>query len=391
MDASQRLFRRSEAEKVEKGLLHTPREIAQQPDTWASTFRLVGERIEEVRAFLAAAGIGGAARARPTVFLIGAGTSDYIGRCLAPLLRRTWRCEVFAIPSTELLTATDDYTASDRPQLWISFSRSGDSSEGVAVLEEALDRFRNVRHVVVSCNAGGRMTRSIAGRANALRIVLDDETNDRGLAMTSSFTNMVVAGQCLAHAFHPEAYGPVLEGLVATGYDLLPRAADAAARLVDDGFSKVCFLGTGALAGAAAEAALKVLELTSGRIVTFAESYLGVRHGPLSAVDRDTLVVAFVSGEARRRGYELDLLGEIAEKRLAKRIVCVGPDAAVPPSDAAVELVGIGADSDYYRPVLDVVVAQLLGLFASLRLDLTPDAPSPSGAINRVVTQVRIH
>jgi tagatose-6-phosphate ketose/aldose isomerase len=239
------------------------------------------------------------------------------------------------------------------------------------------------------------MAREAFERPNVLRIVLDDETNDRGLAMTSSFSNMLVAGQCLAHAFEPDAYDPTLERLVAAGRDLLPRAADRAARLVDDGFSKVCFLGTGALAGAAAEAALKVLELTAGRVVTFAESFLGVRHGPLSAVDSETLVVAFVSGDARRRGYELDLLAEVAAKRLAKRIVRVGPvDAATPgggaPDDAIAEL-DLGPDGDYYRPVVDVGVAQSLGLFASLRLGLTPDAPSPSGAISRVVTQVKIH
>ena len=54
-------------------------------------------------------------------------------------------------------------------------------------------------------------------------------------------------------------------------------------------------------------------------------------------------------------------------------------------------MLDLGEDGDYYRPPLDVTVAQLLGVLTSLDIGLTPDAPSPNGAISRVVTQVRIH
>src|SRR6185503_18157137 len=104
------------------------------------------------------------------------------------------------------------------------------------------------------------------------------------------------------------AYGSTLKELFAAGRSFLQRAAELAEQLVADGFSKVCFLGSGALQAVATESALKVLELTAGQIVTLSESFLGVRHGPLSALDSETLVVGFVSGDARRRAYELDVL-----------------------------------------------------------------------------------
>jgi tagatose-6-phosphate ketose/aldose isomerase len=49
------------------------------------------------------------------------------------------------------------------------------------------------------------------------------------------------------------------------------------------------------------------------------------------------------------------------------------------------------APPDALRPPLDVIFGQLLGLFCSLEAGLAPDTPSPSGAISRVVSQVRIH
>ena len=46
---------------------------------------------------------------------------------------------------------------------------------------------------------------------------------------------------------------------------------------------------------------------------------------------------------------------------------------------------------DLYRPVLDVIFGQLLGLFVSIRCGLKPDVPSPNGAISRVVQKVDIY
>ena len=167
-------------------------------------------------------------------------------------------------------------------------------------------------------------------------------------------------------------------------------------RLVREGFSKVCFLGTGPLKGVATESALKVLELTNGRIMSFAETFLGLRHGPLSAIDGDTLVVSFLSGDERRRAFELDLVKEISDKRLTAKCVAVLPtrmrDSAVFGAEGDTIVLGFQHPiADLYRPPVDVLVGQLIGLFASLREGLKPDAPSPQGAINRVVSHVLIH
>ena len=48
----------SEHEKNERGLQHTPREIAQQPETWLATHRLCADHKSELSAVLRQAGIG---------------------------------------------------------------------------------------------------------------------------------------------------------------------------------------------------------------------------------------------------------------------------------------------------------------------------------------------
>jgi len=187
-------------EKIERGLEHTPREIWHQPDTWRTTYLRCYDHLAELTDVLRRAGIGRGSTSSPTVYLVGAGTSDYTGRALAPLLRRRWGCDVWAIPSTTLLTEFEEYHRPGREYLWISFSRSGESPEGVALLEQALDRHREIRHLVITCNQQGPMAQLCQRHPDrAAALVLDDAVNDRGLAMTSSFTNMLLAGQCVAH------------------------------------------------------------------------------------------------------------------------------------------------------------------------------------------------
>lgn len=381
-------------EQLERGLAHTPREIAQQPETWLRTFEILQARRESIEQFLNAAGLRGPADQRPTVFLIGAGTSDYIGYSLHHLLRTQWQCEVIPIASTSLLPDFSEYVLPAKRYLWISFSRSGDSPEGVAVLERALAECPNIAHLLVSCNASGRMMSALEGRPNAEAIVLDDATNDRGLAMTSSFTNLVMAGQMLAHASNMADYQPILHALVTAARNLLPQAAELASRFATSGYSRATFVGSGVLAGAAMESALKLLELTAGNIQTTALPTLALRHGPMAALDRDTLFVSFLSTQVQRRRYELDLLREIGAKGIARTrlaIAVADPDSLRSEAEYVLAPQGAAAVSDLYRPVLDVIFGQLLGLFASIHFGLKPDCPSPNGVISRVVQNVGIY
>jgi len=394
VDALAKLLDLSREEKIKRGLLHTPAEIAQQPATWESTFSIFQKHRMRLAAFLGDAGFVDLVGPKPTVFLVGAGTSDYVGRSLVHLLRRQWKCEVIAIPSTSLLIHEEEWLIPGQRYVWISFSRSGDSPEGVSVIEKALVSHPDIHHIVVSCNAEGRMIRCTAGKRQAFPVALGDAVNDRALAMTSSFSNMVVFGQCMAHVQDLAQYEPILHRLIEAGKSFLPKAADAAAALAAEPYERICFVGSGALEGVAVESALKVLELTAGRILTMWESAMGLRHGPMAALDKTTLLVAFLSSREHVARYERDLLQELMRKRLVKTQVVVGGHSELPLNGFADRYLSPDirtAVPDDYRPAVDVLFGQLLGLFFSLRCNLMPDRPSPDGVISRVVQNVKIY
>jgi tagatose-6-phosphate ketose/aldose isomerase len=379
-----RLIALPDAEKQERGLLHTPAEISQQPETWQKTYKI----FEGSKALLAEF-LRPVREEQWTIYLVGAGTSDYIGRSLSNLLRQRWGCEVYAVASTDLLTNRDDLMLSGRRYLWISFSRSGDSPEGVAVLEQALGACPNVRHLVVSCNEDGRMVEVARQSQDALAIVLDDAVNDRSLAMTSSFTNMLVFGQALAHLWEPDHFEETLAHMTVAANHMLQAGSHLAHELAGKCHRQACFVGAGGLGATARESALKLLELTSGRVLTMSETTLGLRHGPMSALNLETIFTSYVSTGERRRRYDLDLLREIRAKEVVRTIVAVGAESSA--SDHTLHCDAFDRIDDAYRPAVDILFGQMLGLFSSIELGLKPDSPSPKGVISRVVQKFNIY
>jgi tagatose-6-phosphate ketose/aldose isomerase len=192
-----------------------------------------------------------------------------------------------------------------------------------------------------------------------------------------------------------EDYEPTFTQIVQAGRTFLPIAAEAADRFSTEGYRRACFVGSGALAGVAMESALKLLELTAGEVKTMSQATLALRHGPMAALDQDTLFVSFLSTQESRRNYELDLLREIGNKRLVRTRLAVAGCGSVPlRADDAEYLIapeGQWNVPDLYRPVLDILFGQSLGLFYSLQLGLQPDSPSPNGAISRVVQTIEIY
>ena len=372
------------------GAQWTAREIAQQPKLWPQIARQV-DTDEGLRAFVALLLRNPALR----IVLTGAGTSAYIGKCLAPALSKAGR-QAEAIPTTDIVASPQGTLAPKAPTLMVHFARSGDSPESVAALELAEHRIEHCHHLVVTCNAEGELSRRARGLRHAYSIVLPEECNDQSFAMTSSFTGMLLAAARALGALAPDPGR--IEAIAAMGTEVLTAQVPLAASLVKGQFDRVVFVGSNELKGLALESALKMLELTDGRVVSIGESPLGFRHGPKTIVNGSTLVVTFLSNDPYTRQYDLDLLRELRGDAVAGRVVALsaradgregpeGHDTIV--LDAGARPAGTFADLELCLPY--VAFAQTLALLRSISLGLTPDTPNAAGTVNRVVQGVSIH
>jgi tagatose-6-phosphate ketose/aldose isomerase len=211
--------------------------------------------------------------------------------------------------------------------------------------------------------------------------------------MTSSFTGMLLAAALALQAVRPEPAR--IEAIAASGSQILTAHVPLAAALVRAQFDRVVFVGSKELKGLALESALKMLELTDGRVVSIGESPLGFRHGPKTIVNGSTLVVAFLSNDAYTRQYDLDLVRELRSDGVAGRVVALTPRAEEPATADTLVIEGpaYGADplSDLELCLPYVAFAQTLALLRSISLGLTPDTPNAAGTVNRVVQGVSIH
>lgn len=379
------LLCRSEQEQTEAGYFHTLREILQQPETWLKT----GEEMISRSADLLQS-ISGIR----TVILTGSGSSEFAGECVRLVLQNELGVTAQSVGGGILLTHGAQAIAPGKPRLMISLARSGDSPESARAIAVLLETDPDTTHLVFTCNAHGRLATTYRDDPRVRVVVLDERTNDSSLVMTSSFTNMVLAARSLGLLRQPQEYRQLVGELSIAAQNILDTAVDAIASIAERSFGRVVFLASGSRIGAAREAALKMVEMTAGRVVTTHETYLGLRHGPMSAVDPNTLTVCFLSSDPLVRAYESDLIRELNQKELGCAKLIFGEDIPVGLAnreDVVIECKGLAKIGDENMPVLDVLIGQLLGFFRCLKEGFHPDAPSSTGVINRVVQEFVLH
>jgi tagatose-6-phosphate ketose/aldose isomerase len=372
-------------ELEKKGAQWTAREIVQQPRIWQEVERLIGSDTARVSSFLTPL----LRKPELRIVLTGAGTSAFIGECLAPALSKQGKRWVSAISTTDIVAGPASHLAPDVPTLVVSFARSGNSPESMAAVELAQQCLTECYHLIITCNTKGALHQRGGALPNACVLLLPEDADDRGFAMTSSFSGMLLAA-ALVFGLPLFDGGGSLPGAVTL--DLLGSWAPRLQSLVAAGFERIVYLGANELKGLAREAALKMLELTDGRVVAMAETPLGFRHGPKTIVSRKTLVVALLANDAQARRYDFDLLAELRSDKIAGKVLALMAGQGGSTAHADDVLVpGLTSASDLGLCLPFALFAQSLALLHSLSLGIRPDNPNAAGAVSRVVRGVTIY
>jgi tagatose-6-phosphate ketose/aldose isomerase len=377
---------RDEDELRALGAFWTACEIEQQPAMLRKTHHSLVATKDVLERFLRPL----LDRAAMRVILAGAGTSAFIGECLAPYLNARLPCRVEAIPTTDLVCAPHLYLNADAPTLLVSFGRSGDSPESLAALNIAEQLVLTLHHLAITCNREGALSRTVSAAADAMVILLPQETNDRSFAMTSSFSCMTYAA--VAALCGVERMQGRVDRIASAVEAVIAAQAEAMKTLAAGGFERLVYLGSHIFKGLAREAALKLLELTDGGMIGAYDSPMGFRHGPKTIVDDRTLVVVFLSNHPYTRGYDLDLLAEIRRDDKAGAVLAIaGRGEGIPAGIEQILVPGMVDADDIDLLIPYIAAPQIFAFEQALARGLSPDNPNLSGTVNRVVKGVRIH
>lgn len=376
-------------------------EIHQQPAMWRKELKALLEKQEEVSAFMHKY-----LTPDTDIVLTGAGTSAFIGDALQPVMRGMWN-NVRSVATTDIITHANYLLNPEKPLLLISFARSGNSPESVGAVNLANKLCKNVAHVYITCNKNGKLAKQAngengdqvdllnGGKDNILLLLLPEETDDKSLAMTSSFSTMLLTCLMLGHIDTLTDDIEMIEKTAKNAEAVIAEYEDKLKEIASRPFERGVFLGSGALKGIAEECHLKLQELTDGAVVCKFDSFLGFRHGPKAVVNSKSIVVYLMTEQEDVQRYERDLVKQVDANNtpVAQIIVIAGKAPELPDvkADLVVRMPYGPKENDFYGIVAYVLVGQLLGYYASLAHGLNPDAPSVSGNIHRVVEGVTIY
>ena len=341
---------------------HTWQEITSQSQIWEKTLHHFEKQRQTVENF-----------PNQTPFerllVIGCGSTHYLAQSAATTLTRYAGIPALACPSSELWLYADHMPVEETGLLAIS--RSGTTTETL----RAVNRFQKTAGgpvIAITCS----LSSTLAQQADL--VISAPHAQEVSVAQTRSFTSMLLLSQALTavlgedhhmlqHLHHlPEALARMLD-----------RAGDLPRQLGEDlQIERLFFLGGGPLYGLANEAMLKTKEMS----LSFAEAYhpMEFRHGPMSMVNEQTLVVGFVSDTGETN--EIRLLHDMAQ--LGARTLALIQDASAFVSwhpDHVIELQS--GLNEWQRGALYLPVVQCLAYHRAIAKGLDPDKPHNLSAV----------
>jgi len=378
-----------DTELQKSGAEHTATEISQQPALWIKTYQLVLNEKLRIKSFF------DKALASPDIDIIltGAGSSSFIGSILEGTYSKFSDRSARAVATTDLLTHPEGYIRKNTPVLLVSFARSGNSPESSAVVSLVNSICDEAYHLIITCNGTGNLATGFRNEENVLVLLLPEETDDKSLVMTSSFTCMLLAGILFSRIQQIDEYEKQVQTLAGYGTTIITEYAEKLRYVGAMDFDRVVFLGSGPLLGAAEESQLKVQELTDGKVIGKHDSYLGFRHGPKAVINANTLIVYLFSNKEYVFNYETDLVRDVnAKEKGLYRVGIIETETDLPGLDLLIKLpcTSEKLDEDFLA-VCSVIPAQLIGFYSCLKFGLSPDNPSQDGSITRIVEGVNIY
>ncbi len=335
---------------------HTFNEIMSQPEVWNFALEAFAQRQAEFTALMTSA-------AFDQVIVTGCGSTYYLALTVARLLRKS-HIDARACPASELLLHPASICPPGRHYLLLILSRSGTTTETV----RAQQNFKTAIGgpvVTVTCDSSSPLALE-ADLAFAI-----DAAQEMSVAQTRSFSSMALVAQQMAALLAGHDLGASLR-LPDVCRQLLSAQNGLAQRLGENGdLHRFFFLGTDALYGIVCEAMLKMKEMS----LSYSEAYhtLEFRHGPMSMVGEDSLVIGLISPTSARQ--ELRVLHEMAEMNATVLAISQAPN------DFPYQIALPHELPAWSTPILHLPALQLLAYYRAIFNDCDPDQPHHLSAV----------
>ncbi len=376
-----------------KKSFNTAKEILQQPKLWKETLEIFRNSEKSLKEYFKKIGFG----KEFDIVFTGAGTSEYVGNILEPLLNKNETGEFKSIATTDILNNPLNYMKKNKKTLVVSFARSGDSPESAGVIDIADKLIDEVYHLFITCNKEGALAKRAEGNEKIFLLLMPEESNDKGFAMTSSFSCMLLSG-ILAFSKNSEEVIEEMLKIIDIAEKELKNKYIEIKEIAEQEHKRIVVLGSGILKGLAQELSLKVMELSAGKVVSVSNTTLGFRHGPKAIVNNETIVFELINQDEYAVKYDEGLLEEMSEDKSADKLIAYNISSNDLIEESTYKVIKLDEtdrqkikNRELASLFIYLIYGQIYAFFKSQYLGNTTDNPFPSGEVNRVVKKFKVH
>lgn len=335
---------------------HTYAEITSQPDIWREALDIFASKADSLMNFWRAGDF------RRVIFT-GCGSTHYLSLAAARLFQTLTGVPAQAYPASELVLFPESLYTSEKTLL-VTVSRSGSTTETLEAVRILRDNRINGQVMTIGCYSESELAQT------ADFALIADSAREQSVAQTRSFSTMLLLAQAMSAALAGIDANVALQTLPETCHRLIAENHDLARRLgQDSAIERLYFLGSHALYGIASEAMLKMKEMS----LSYSEAYhtLEFRHGPMSMVNGQTLMIGLLS----ETGYahEIAVLHEM-RSRGARGLALAEQH---PAETSGLDTIRLQSNVPAWaRAVLYLPPLQLLAYYRALARGQNPDRPS---------------
>jgi len=332
----------------------TYNEIQSQGDIWRKTIDSSPEQFDQLAAWLE--------KPYDEVIFTGCGSTHYLSLAAAKTWTYLTGCSARGIPGSEIWYYPDYTFTSLKPRL-VAVSRSGETTETIHALDEFKKRVGD-EGLVISCYPESNMVRSSSFT------LLAKDAQETSVAQTRSFSSMYILAQLLAAAASGnKGFSNELSQLPGALPNLVSKNEELVKTIgFDPKYQHFVFLGSGVNYGLASETMLKMKEMSTSVSEVF--SFMEFRHGPMSVITNNSLVIGFISDS--RKSEEMKVLSDM--KSLGATTLAMIENEKDSIADFTIGLES--GVSELARGALYLPLLQLLGYYHAISKGLDPDYPT---------------
>lgn len=334
----------------------TYKEIYKQPDA----FLAINNTLEEIYEVLDKA--FSKEEEYDELIFTGCGTSLYLAQTAAHAFSTYNKIPAKAVPCSELYYFPEVFLG-DRKVLVLPITRKSITTE-VRMAIDKVHTFPNVKTLAITCDKDSALYNDY--------MILSPNADEKSIIMTSTFTSMVYLSVILAKYVGGKKQD--IEDMI--GYhevaeDLLVKTDKMAKSIVEDNENLNLFitLGQGVYYGVANECMNKMKEMG----LTNSEAYYSMeyRHGPMSLVDENTLIISLC--HSKSIDSEASILKEM--KSYGATTVAIGAGISKEMKDADYLLdLDYGYDDEQYAALIGFI-GQFIGYYVANKKGIDADSP----------------